>query len=188
MTVLSKRQYNKGKTSGTQLLIHWAGMSEDLATWEDEHEIKAKFPGAPAWGQACSEERGNVTLVENSPFVPVRKGLLSRSRNRDNGGGAKGGTFCPRRLTSRDIKSTTWPPRGAQGSPPFVPAVNTDRDKRSSTWRTLDAAPLGFRGRSAGFRGRSAGVQPPPPFIPFFSFQKNFHIFVRYYTFAHYIR
>ena len=35
-------------------------MGEELATWEDEQEVKAKFPTAPAWGQAGAKEDGNV--------------------------------------------------------------------------------------------------------------------------------
>ncbi|KAK1618500.1 hypothetical protein QYE76_024017 [Lolium multiflorum] len=36
------------------------GMTPELATWEDENAIKAKFPGAPAWGQAMVKEGGDV--------------------------------------------------------------------------------------------------------------------------------
>ena len=35
-------------------------MEDELATWEDEQEFKAKFPEAPAWGQAGGKEGGNV--------------------------------------------------------------------------------------------------------------------------------
>jgi hypothetical protein len=36
----------------TQLQIKWTDWPSLLATWEDETEIKRRFPYAPAWGQA----------------------------------------------------------------------------------------------------------------------------------------
>jgi hypothetical protein len=48
--------------SGVQILTQWTGLDEDMATWEDLDELRAKFPAAPAWGQADTEERGNVTI------------------------------------------------------------------------------------------------------------------------------
>ena len=61
--------------------------------------------------------------------------------------------FYPGSLTTRDIRSTTWQPRGAQGTGPFVAGGITTRDKRPSTWRAHNASALGFEGCST----------PPPP-------------------------
>jgi hypothetical protein len=44
----------------TQLLIKWSGWHPSLATWEDESEVKRRFPWAPAWGQAGCEGKENV--------------------------------------------------------------------------------------------------------------------------------
>lgn len=34
----------------------------ELSTWEDEEAPKQQFPHAPAWGQAGSQGRGDVTV------------------------------------------------------------------------------------------------------------------------------
>ena len=33
----------------------------EAATWENLESLKQRFPRAPAWGQAVSEDRGNVS-------------------------------------------------------------------------------------------------------------------------------
>jgi hypothetical protein len=38
-------------------------MSREMATWEDEEELRVKFPLAPAWGQAGGKEGENVTIL-----------------------------------------------------------------------------------------------------------------------------
>jgi hypothetical protein len=74
--------------------------------------------------------------------------------------------FCRGRpVTTRDIRSTTWQARGAQGTAPFVAVRITTRDKRSSTWRAQNAAALGFEG--------STTTPHRPPFYFIFSFQNK---------------
>lgn len=68
--VLQNRDYIKHGFKGKQLLIKWTGMAEDLATWEDEHELKAKFPAAPAWGQAGVKEGGDVMILPDTTTMP----------------------------------------------------------------------------------------------------------------------
>jgi hypothetical protein len=51
----------RGHTSVTQVKVVWSDMDTTLATWEDATPLKERFPHAPAWGQAASEERGNVS-------------------------------------------------------------------------------------------------------------------------------
>jgi hypothetical protein len=58
--VMERRSYVKGMKSANQVLIQWTGVEADLATWEDENELKTKFPAAPAWGQAVVKEGGDV--------------------------------------------------------------------------------------------------------------------------------
>jgi len=40
--------------------VQWTGMSTELATWEDEADLRRRFPDAPAWGHASSQGGGNV--------------------------------------------------------------------------------------------------------------------------------
>ena len=47
--ILETRNYLRNGVAVKQLLIQWTGMEDELATWEDEQELKAKFPEAPAW-------------------------------------------------------------------------------------------------------------------------------------------
>jgi hypothetical protein len=43
------------------VLIQWSNSDEALSTWEDEEALRARFPDAPAWGQAGFQQRGNVS-------------------------------------------------------------------------------------------------------------------------------
>ena len=63
LVVLQRRQYLRGSTVRSQVLVQWSSMSESLATWEDELQLKARFPHALAWGQASVEGGANVTPV-----------------------------------------------------------------------------------------------------------------------------
>jgi hypothetical protein len=63
--VLQRRQYLRGSTVREQVLVQWSSLPASLATWEDELQLKAHFPHAPAWGQAGVEGEGNVTTVTN---------------------------------------------------------------------------------------------------------------------------
>jgi len=44
-----------------QLLVQWSGLPASLATWEENHDCRRRFPEAPAWGQAGFHGGGNVT-------------------------------------------------------------------------------------------------------------------------------
>lgn len=61
--VLQRRQYLRGSTVRPQVLVQWSSQPASLATWEDEIQLKARFPASPAWGQAGTEEGENVTPV-----------------------------------------------------------------------------------------------------------------------------
>jgi hypothetical protein len=54
--VLQCRPYLRGSTVRTQALVQWTSLSASLATWEDEAQLRARFPHAPTWGQAGVEE------------------------------------------------------------------------------------------------------------------------------------
>ena len=50
--IIERRLVEKGNNAVPQVLITWTGLPQDLATWEDYHVVKERFPKAPAWGQA----------------------------------------------------------------------------------------------------------------------------------------
>lgn len=68
--VLQRRLRQKGNLAVSQVLIQWSGQPESLATWEDFDELKQRFPGSSAWGQASFQGRGSVS------DVPDNEGLL----------------------------------------------------------------------------------------------------------------
>jgi hypothetical protein len=41
-------------------------MNKKLATWEDSESLRQQFLAAPAWGQAGSQARGNVSIAGTS--------------------------------------------------------------------------------------------------------------------------
>jgi hypothetical protein len=67
-----------------QVLIRWQGLSDALATWEDQEELELKFPEHPAWGQAGSQDGGNVMDlhpdVASSPSGKQRRRLRRAGR------------------------------------------------------------------------------------------------------------
>ncbi|KAM0872306.1 hypothetical protein ACQ4PT_038804 [Festuca glaucescens] len=79
--VLQRRQYLRGSMVRTQALVQWSSLPESLATWEDEAQLRARFPRAPAWGQAGHEGRANVTPVTPTPHAasPARRVPLTES-------------------------------------------------------------------------------------------------------------
>jgi hypothetical protein len=83
--VLQRRPYLRGSTVRTQALVQWSSMPESLATWEDEAQLRARFPRSPAWGQAATEEGGNVTIRTGSrreaePRVDTSNGSIPYQR------------------------------------------------------------------------------------------------------------
>lgn len=82
--VLEQRSYVKGMKHINQLLIQWSGMASDLATWEDENEVKTKFPGAPAWGQAMDKEGGDVRDLQTSTTTSDEQQEITEVEKKDN--------------------------------------------------------------------------------------------------------
>lgn len=83
LQVLQRRQYLRGSTLRPQVLIQWSSMSASLATWEDEAQLKARFPSSPAWGQAGAEGEDNVTPVTSKRTKaarPRQASTLERTR------------------------------------------------------------------------------------------------------------
>lgn len=64
LTVLDHRITKKGNNTIPQVLIHWSNTLPEQATWEDLEDLKTRFPGLPAWGQAGFQ---GVGIVRNTP-------------------------------------------------------------------------------------------------------------------------
>lgn len=58
--VLDKRRARRCNNSIDEVLIKWSDLPSSLATWENELELRERFPRAPAWGQAAREGGRNV--------------------------------------------------------------------------------------------------------------------------------
>uniref|UniRef100_A0A453D8N5 Uncharacterized protein n=1 Tax=Aegilops tauschii subsp. strangulata TaxID=200361 RepID=A0A453D8N5_AEGTS len=61
--VLDRRLVKKGNNSHLQVLIKWDTVPPSSATWEDYDVLKARYPAAPAWGQAGSSGAGTVSTA-----------------------------------------------------------------------------------------------------------------------------
>ena len=65
--VLQKRVAKSGTDVRLQALIQWTGLPASLATWEDLEALRQRFPRAPAWGQAGSDQGGDVSNTSTTP-------------------------------------------------------------------------------------------------------------------------
>lgn len=59
--VLNRCLIQRGGSMVAQVNVCWSGLDVALATWEDTEALKSTFPNASAWGQATSEEEGDVS-------------------------------------------------------------------------------------------------------------------------------
>ena len=50
--LIDTRLVKKGTTTHTELQVQWSGWPEKLTTWEEEFDLRRRYPDAPAWGQA----------------------------------------------------------------------------------------------------------------------------------------
>lgn len=53
-SILDRRLVRKGSAAVTQILIKWAGLPTEMATWEDYNVLRTKFPASTIWGPAGS--------------------------------------------------------------------------------------------------------------------------------------
>jgi hypothetical protein len=82
--ILQRRQMQTHTGVVPQLLIQWTDWPEELATWEDEAAIIARFPEVAAWGQAVTEGGENV-MTSNEPTVRSRPRREKRPNSRLSG-------------------------------------------------------------------------------------------------------
>jgi hypothetical protein len=59
--IIARRLVRKGNSAIPQVKLTWVGLPESATTWEDYNVIRARFPEAPAWGQAGTQGGGDVT-------------------------------------------------------------------------------------------------------------------------------
>jgi hypothetical protein len=59
--ILERRLCKKGNAAHVQIKVKWSSLPAIQATWEDYEVLRARFPNAPAWGQASSSGGGSVT-------------------------------------------------------------------------------------------------------------------------------
>jgi ribosomal protein L21E len=67
--VLQRRVVSRGGASIDQVLIRWSGFDAAMDSWEDECDVRHRFPCAVAWGQASTQDRGNVSRQHVSQHV-----------------------------------------------------------------------------------------------------------------------
>jgi hypothetical protein len=61
--VLERRMRKQGQGYVVQLKIQWSSRPPEEATWEDYEVLCKRYPSAPIWEGASSQEAANVTPV-----------------------------------------------------------------------------------------------------------------------------
>ena len=81
--VLQTRSVTHDSKPIQQVLVKWSGWPSSLATWDGFISLKQQFLRAPAWGQAASQGRRNVsTPISEDNQVPGDRPSGPRSSNR----------------------------------------------------------------------------------------------------------
>jgi hypothetical protein len=81
ISILDRRLRQHHDTMIPQVLVRWSYLPEDLCTWENELPLRQQFPHAPAWGQAGSEGRGDVTVATTDRRMPVTEASEGRAKD-----------------------------------------------------------------------------------------------------------
>lgn len=70
VAVLQTRWRKKNGGMRERVKIKWSNSDALGVTWEDKASLIARFPHAEAWGQASSQEEGDVTIpAQGSPLA-----------------------------------------------------------------------------------------------------------------------
>ncbi|KAK1617590.1 hypothetical protein QYE76_023107 [Lolium multiflorum] len=101
VAVLGQRVRQAGFRTVPQALIHWSGMPEDQATWEDIDSLRQQFPTAPAWGQAGFQAGGIV----NDPATPSTSGAAQDNAEPSQ---AEGGRRARRKEAPKWLTDGNW--------------------------------------------------------------------------------
>jgi hypothetical protein len=65
--ILQHSLVKKGNAAAPQVLVHWAHLPADAATWEDYYVLKQRYPDATLW----EEEQEGVQAQEGSSVTPA---------------------------------------------------------------------------------------------------------------------
>ncbi|CAD6218216.1 unnamed protein product [Miscanthus lutarioriparius] len=60
-----QHHWTSGSHQVEQVFIKWSHMQVSLATWESADHLRGRFPLAPAWGHAASQDGGSVSPSAN---------------------------------------------------------------------------------------------------------------------------
>lgn len=66
-TILQRRLVRKGNVAAPQVLVQWAHLPVDAATWEDYYVLKQRYPDAALW----EAEAGKVLAQGGSSVTPA---------------------------------------------------------------------------------------------------------------------
>lgn len=72
VAALGKRMIKRNNGAVVQILVQWANLPEEAATWEDFHHITKQFPTFDPWGQGSAGEEGNVMSIASK----IRNGVV----------------------------------------------------------------------------------------------------------------
>lgn len=86
VAILDRRMVRKGNAAAPQVLIQWAHVPPERATWEDYYVVKSRFPEALLWDDEQAQAGGNVTPSSNSADSesPAPNSLTSGPANDDD--------------------------------------------------------------------------------------------------------
>ncbi|WVZ61926.1 hypothetical protein U9M48_011733 [Paspalum notatum var. saurae] len=59
--ILERKQAPRGNSVVSQVLVRWTSLPDSMATWDEEIDLRRRYPKAPAWGQAGIQGEGYVT-------------------------------------------------------------------------------------------------------------------------------
>lgn len=60
LAMLDRKLIAHAGAAALRVKIQWSGMPPSLATWEDEADLRRRFPSSPAWGHAGGKGGGDV--------------------------------------------------------------------------------------------------------------------------------
>lgn len=72
LKVLQRQMITRGGEIISQVKVHWSNMAEELATWEDAEDLRARFPAAPAWEQVSSQAWRNISTGDKNATATAR--------------------------------------------------------------------------------------------------------------------
>jgi hypothetical protein len=78
--VIQRRVIARGGAQVPQVLIRCSWCDAALDTWEDEFDVRRRFPRAAAWGQATNQDRGNVSIQTDEADDGAKKTDIQKAK------------------------------------------------------------------------------------------------------------